>query len=334
VRLRSLAAAPLALLLLAVAAVPALAADPPADVVFDGTVTVVFVDVHVPLEGGSVTLISERQDLGEDGVLQELEGTIDASGSAVFSAVARPAEGAPPVTLRASAHLDETVVEDGCLTAWSYDGSSEADGALEVTMVLEVDAASSLVCEKILPGSIIGPDGDGFPVEAASVRLVVEGRDGVAGEFLIDEAGDFRVKVPMWDPALGARVTLKAVSPVTRTEPLPDDCEATFALVARYEWTLEDPFTMPDPVSVSAAEESVGSVCGPATATPRPTKTPGGAAPTEASGPSITLPPTDTPDGLGGAGSGGVGLVLTLVAVLATMIVALGSAVRISRRGS
>jgi hypothetical protein len=81
--------------------------DPPAGVVFDGTVTVSFVDDGGvgPLAGATVTLQAVRTGPADGGVIQdeviqELKGTTDAQGQLVLTKVARPdGADAPPIQL-------------------------------------------------------------------------------------------------------------------------------------------------------------------------------------------------------------------------------------------
>ena len=98
-RRRYAIAALLAALLATTLALPVLAADPPADVVLDGTVTVTFIDPEDdgPIADAHITLVARRPDLGEDSIIQTLTGQTDADGKAVLTSVARPDDGAPPV---------------------------------------------------------------------------------------------------------------------------------------------------------------------------------------------------------------------------------------------
>jgi hypothetical protein len=321
VRLRSIAVVPLALVWLLAAVVPALAADPPADVVFDGVVTVTFADPGVDggagLADAEITLDALRPDLGEDATIQTLSGTTRADGTVVFDGVARPDDGAPTVELRATAHLDRTVtLPDGCKEAQTYDGSATAEGGLETTIQIGVmSASSSITCESVLvSGTVLGPDGEPFEAAHATVRIT-HGGDTTEAGLEVASDGSFEIVVDGWDAATGdTMVDLRVTSPPTREVPGDDGCADTYALVASHHWDLSDPSTAPDPVIVTATEEVVGQVCQ-ATGTPAPTAV-------DTEGPGAPGHPSD------------LGLLAVLVVTAATMLVALGSAVRVSRRGS
>ena len=101
----------LATLFLAMSPGLAAAADLPPDVVADGTVTVVVSDPlasGAPLDAMTVTLSAVRPDLPGAPVIQELTGITDATATAVFSGVARPADGAPRDTNSDSRRASDT----------------------------------------------------------------------------------------------------------------------------------------------------------------------------------------------------------------------------------
>ena len=85
---------------------PALAADPPADVVLDGVVTIRFVDGvdGSPLAGAAVTIEASRPEIDIE-PFQTRSGETAADGSVAIDGVARAADGAAPVTLAISASL-------------------------------------------------------------------------------------------------------------------------------------------------------------------------------------------------------------------------------------
>jgi hypothetical protein len=331
-----MAVVPLAFVWLLATVVPVLAAEPPADVVLDGIVTVTFADPNVDdgagLAGAEITLDALRPDLGEDATIQTLSGTTGTDGTVVFEGVARPDDGAPAVELQATAHLERTVTQpDGCTEAQTYDGTAAAKGALVAAIEIGVmSASSSISCESIpVTGTVVGPDGQPFEVADASVRIAQGGHATEAGIEVAADGG-FAIVVDGWDASTGTTtVDLTVTSPPTREVPGDAGCTDTYALIASQHWELTDPSTAPDPVTVTATEEVVGQVCQ-ATGTPTPT--------VDTDGPSatahVTLPPTDTLVTPPSRRTSDLGLLAVLIGTAATMLVALGSAVRVSRRGS
>ena len=299
---------------------PALGAEPPGDVVFDGTVTVVVTDLSAGvLPDADVTLVARRPDLGADDVIQELAGTTDADGIVVFSGVARPADGAPAVTLDARAHLERPNECGGGTVV--YDGAANAPAALEVTIPIEVDAATSTCFAVPVRGTVLGADGEPFVVASAIATVTAPDGSTEAPEVTVGADGAFDFMVAGWsEGTLAVELTVTS-EPMTVDDPQ-TGCKQLVELVATATWELPGP-TLAPPASTLVAEPVVLSeACG-SQGTPEPP-----AAPT------ITLPPTDTFSAWNHphAGDGlAAGLFLLLVISLAATIAAER---RVSRRGS
>jgi hypothetical protein len=107
------------LLALLVAPAAVLAADPPADVVLDATVTVHHVDASDgAIAGATITVVSYRDP---ELPIQVLTATTDPEGVASLSGIARPADGAAPVLLDVRSDLlASTVDEAGCTETESW----------------------------------------------------------------------------------------------------------------------------------------------------------------------------------------------------------------------
>ena len=266
--LRLGAAASLLALCSVLGASVALAADPPADVVLDGTVTVTFADPTVDdgtgIAGASVTLEARRPDLGADVVIQTLDGTTDPAGQAVFDGVARPADGAPPVELAVTASVSRvTVTNEGCLQADDLEGSATAEGAASVEIGVGVGSASSSIdCSPlVVTGTVLDPDGQPFVVATATATLTTPDGDRDVSATVAHD-GTFRIDVPRWDPPTDATLELTVASAPTRTVDTGDGCGDTYALVAAHEWTLADPATVPDPSPSTRRRRSSGRCAG------------------------------------------------------------------------
>lgn len=299
---------------------PATAAEPPSDVVFDGTVTVIFTDVHAgALADADVTLVARRPDLGEDEVVQELTGTTDADGRAVFTGVARPDDGAPPVTLDARAHLERPNECGGGTIV--FDGSESAPAALEVTIPIEVDSATSACFAVPVRGTVL--DGEGEPFAVATAIATVTQPDGSIEEPEVTVGGDgaFGFMVNGWlEGTLAVELTVTG-EPTTVDDPQ-TGCKQLVELVATATWELPGPTQAPEPRALVAQPVVLSEACG-SQGTPEPP-----AAPT------ITLPPTDTfmaPDDPQAVEGLAAGLFLLLVISLAATIAAER---RVSPRGS
>ncbi len=310
----------LAVFALLLAASPAIAAEPPSDVVFDGTVTVIFTDVHAgALPDADVTLVARRPDLGEDEVVQELTGTTDADGRALFTGVARPDDGAPPVTLDARAHLERPNECGGGTVV--FDGTESAPAALEVTIPIEVDGAASSCFAVPVRGTVL--DGDGEPFAVATALASVTEPDGSIEEpeVTVDGDGAFGFMVNGWlEGTLVVALTVTG-EPITVDDPQ-TGCKQLVELVATATWELPGPTRAPEPRALVAEPVVLSEACG-SQGTPEPP-----AAPT------ITLPPTDifgAPNEPQAGDGVAAGLFLLLVISLSAAIAAER---RVSRRGS
>ena len=304
---------------------PALGAEPPADVVFDGTVTVVFTDHSAgALPDADVALVARRPDLGADDVIQELAGTTNADGVAVFSGVARPADGAPAVTLDARAHLERPNECGGGSVV--YDGAESAAAALEVTIQIEVDQSTSACFAVPILGTVV--DADGEPFEVATAIATVTEPDGSVDqpEVTVGPDGAFAFMVAGWSEGTLA-VTLIVTSEPMTVDDEQTGCKQLVELVATATWELPGPTQAPPARSLVAEPVVLSEACG-SQGTPAPPA------------PTITLPPTDAgPSASQAAAStwtpGGV-FATALAFVIAAIVAGLAavSANRISRRGS
>ena len=150
-----MAVVPLAFVWLLATVIPVLAAEPPADVVFDGIVTVTFADPNVDdgagLAGAEITLDALRPDLGEDATIQTLSGTTGTDGTVVFEGVARPGRRRPGRRVEAKAHLERTVTQpDGCMESpRPTRRNGAAKGALSGRIEIGVMSASSSISVRI-----------------------------------------------------------------------------------------------------------------------------------------------------------------------------------------
>ena len=231
---------------LLLSAVPAMAAEPPADVVFDGTVTVTFTDPAdggAGLAGATVELVALRPDLGDNEIVQELAGPTDAAGQVVFTGVARAEDGAPPVSLEASAHLDR---ENSCGGTERLSGNATAAGGLEVTIAVEVEGITSGCTTLPVRGTVLDQDGDPFAVESAAATVTFPDGTVVEPRVTVDPDGAFQFSVRGWAGGEPATAEL-SVSSATTTRQDPDDpgCEQLVALVAADTWALPSPTEAP-----------------------------------------------------------------------------------------
>ncbi|MEJ7695471.1 MAG: hypothetical protein WKF78_02170 [Candidatus Limnocylindrales bacterium] len=326
---------------------PVLAVDPPAGVLFDGTVTVSFVDSSDggvgPLAGATVTMQAVRTGPADGGVIQddliqELKGTTDAQGKLVLTEVARPdGADAPPFQLQVIASLERTVEgENGCVNSFSYFGSGDAPAAADVTIELLVGATSSEECPSLsIAGRALDADGQPFPVVSAEASITdADGRrvlEPVPGG---PRTVGSRSPLPSWsDISARIDVSVTIIGPKIETTTDAEGCVVTTSIVARGAWQLSDP-EPPAPVTLTAKPEITSTVCG-TTGTPEPVEKDGGPkSPGAEDGPRVTLPPTDragilspTTDGTGG---NVVGLALL---ILFSTVAAASAVVPLSRRG-
>ena len=305
---------------LLLSATSAMAAEPPADVVFDGTVTVIFTDLHAgALPGADVTLVARRPDLGEDDGIQELAGTTDADGVAIFSGVARPDDGAPPVTLDARAHLERPNECGGGTVV--FDGTASAPAALEVTIPIETDQALSACFAVPVRGTVLDADGEPFPVATAIATVTAPNGSIDEPEVTVEGNGAFGFMVDGWlEGTLLVELTVTG-EPMTVDDPK-TGCKQLVELVATATWELPGPTRAPEPRALVAEPVVLSEACG-SQGTPEPP-----------AAPRITLPPTDTPiarDDPQAAQGLAAGLFILLLISLAATIAAER---RVSRRGS
>jgi len=330
------------------AAVPPVAAEPPADILFDGVVTVIFDDPEIDpdgIEGADVTLAVV--DLAApDVVLQEEHGTTDSSGIASFTEVARPTDPAVELLLRATVVRDRSFLDsDGCTVNEHLEGFADAAADLEVVIDVGVYDEIERACPPppesfILEGTAVDPDG--APLVIVIGEAILDGSDGrQALAIETSNEGAFRVTVPgATGPDVERTLKVRLFGPESRTvvdEPEPG-CITTYAFVGQATWTLIGD-ERPEPTAIIAAEEMVGAVCGvvqpprPPVApnpTPRPPVAPDPTEPPAA--PDTTLPPSDAED-LPATDSGGSPAAAFLL-LLAVGLSAAVAARRFSRRGS
>jgi hypothetical protein len=303
---------------------PVLAADPPADVVLDGVVTVTFVaegSDPVPLADATVSLEASRPTI-EPVPFQTLTATTDADGRAEFSGVARGAEGADPVSLAVTATLTRA---NDCGGSETFDGATTVDAAAEVTVELVGSAASSCVAFPII-GLVIGADGEPFAVAEAAATITYP--DSEAQTVAVDVAADgsFAILLRGWAGGGSTEVQLLVLGE-TRQVPGDDGCTDVVADIADVAWTLDAP-QAPDPSLVLASPTVVGSVCDGGLGTPAPE-----APAPQAPAPVVTLPPTDALPGDPAASATRDPAGATLL-VLGILALAAAGGWRLSRRGS
>ena len=353
------------LALLAIVA-PAVAAEPPADVAFDGVVSVIFHDPEYDngngIDGADVTLIVV--DVAAPGVvLQEAHGSTDAAGVASFTDVARPTDPAVELELQATAARDRTFIDpEGCTVNEHLGGSASAPAGLEVTIDVEVidqqdeptcpppsetppsqppSEAPSLSPPIIVEGTAVEPDGDPLDIDVADAKL--SGADGIV-TLAVETPGDgvFRVEVPAAaDPSVERTLTLVLIGPEVRMFVDEEGCRWHVFLVVRNTWTLVGDVA-PEPTTLVAAEELLQGECGNvqppgSPIPPEPTTESGNISHPRAPGapninaPAATLPPSDTATDLAAeAGALPAALLMLLTMSLATAL----AARRFSRRGS
>lgn len=317
-----------------------IAADPPAGVAFDGSVTVIFRDPAYfdgqGMAGATIALEASRADLPAPGIIQTLDGQTGPDGTLVLGGVARPdGDGAAPITLRVRAHLDTTVTRsDGCTEAFSLDGLATADAAPTVIIELGVaGGSSSIECPTVvIAGRVVDEAGQPFEAVSADATITIGGETS-SSAVAVAADGAFRFELPSFTASSApVQVSLIVIGPPTGTVTNPDGCLDTSALVARSTWTLDAPVS-PSARTLGARSELVSSVCD-VVGTPRPTQPAHAPRPTHA--PRHTLPPTD----LAAAGAnGGTGpdngsdlTASTGSALLALLVVLLSAATTIARR--
>jgi hypothetical protein len=285
------------LALLTIGPVAALAADLPADVVADATVTVVVSDPDdsgAPLEGMTVTLSALRLDLAEP-IIQVSTGMTDAAGVAVFEGVARPVDGAPPVALDARAAIE--VPTDCGSQRWSGWGMGVAASTVELPVV--IDEGSTSCVARSIAGFVLDAGGQPFPVASAMAAITVA---NVTTEtpVAVGDDGAFAIRV---DSPLDASVRLTVESTITE---VPGEPGCVLRVVERADssWDLPAGASVPRQ-DVIARRSVLATVCS-TTGTPAPEAP----APTAGvpQGPALTLPPSDVDAGASRTGAVGTGV--------------------------
>ncbi len=276
-RRRSAIAALLAALLATILALPVLAADPPADVVLDGTVTVTFIDPQDdgPIADADITLVARRPDLGEDSIIQTLTGQTDADGTAVLTGVARPDDGAPPVDLTATAYREEP---NSCGGVEAAGGTADAAGALEVAIEIVAGFTSSCVSAPVV-GTVLDSDGEPFLAAFAEAAIDYPGIGAETEAVEVDENGDFSFLIHGWPGQGPASVEVTVIGEETTVSNPDTGCEERVALNASGSWEIASVQQVGAGVALVAEPVVLEEVCG-TQGTP--------------AAPQITLPPTDT----------------------------------------
>jgi hypothetical protein len=290
----------------------AFAADLPADVVTDGTVTVVVSDPQAsgaPLEGVTVILTAQRPDLVDDPVIQELTGLTGADGHVVFDGVARPADGAPPVILDAQAAVE--IPTDCGSQRWT--GAGTALAAATVDLPVAIDAGDASCVARVIEGVVL--DAEGSPMLVASAIAVIAS-DGAPTETQAVEVGPDGAFAIVLEAVGDVTVGLTVESPVM-TVPGAPGCVLQVVERAVADWDLPAGASVPEQIVV-AERVVLASTCG-TTGTPGP------------DAPALTLPPTDGSIGTMAVGPSPMGLVL---AVLGSLLVAAGVTAEVRRRRS
>jgi hypothetical protein len=308
----------LALIALLLSAVPAIAAEPPADIVFDGVVTVTFTDPHEGiLAGADVALIASRPDLGDDATIQELGGQTDADGRIIFTGVARPAEGAPPIVVDAIAVLERP---NGCGGSIRFVGGATSEAAVEVTIAIEAEGVTSACRAFPVRGTVLDPDGEPFAVASAIATVTYPDGETESPEVTVESDGAFSFMARGWLGDGVASATLEVSGEATTIDDPDTGCEQLVAFVATDTWELQSSTEEPPPRDIVAERVVLSEACG-SLGTPAPPAPP-----------TVTLPPTDTKDSGGAQGGDGLGAVLMLVAIGLSAVAAARR--RVSPRGS
>jgi len=313
----------------------------PPGIVADGVVLVTVVGgaTAIPLPSLNLTLSATAGGVP----FQSLAATTDDDGRATFEGVGRPTANAE-VTLAAAVADSTMTLVDGCAVTHHWSGSGREPGAAgTVAIVVPAGLATTIACappgpdSPVLTGAIRDASGDAVPV--ATAWLAMTRSDGARwiGRIEPGANGSFATRLQAWgsddDPAT-LEIRVQGAPTATRTA---GDCIHTDGPVGRVslDVALEGGFD-PDPVTVVAEIGERSSVCGIAAApapgggstgagTPTPGGSPAAGALSPASGPSITLPPTDAADALGRAVH--EPLLPALVAVLGALALAVGWAV-------
>ena len=153
----------------------ALAADPTADVVADGVVTVTWIDPDDgPIAGASIEISYYHE--GDENRESLPAATTDSDGAVVIPAVPRPAEGALPLLLDIRGELATATVDDaGCTTleGWQAESTGVA-AALAVDVVLSSSTKSiSVTCPEPTPTpDVVDPTPPPDPTETPGAAVL------------------------------------------------------------------------------------------------------------------------------------------------------------------
>jgi LPXTG-motif cell wall-anchored protein len=296
-----------------------LGAELPPDVVTDGTVTITVSDpaaAGAPLDAMTVTLTALRADLGADPIIQQLAGPTDGNGVVVFTGVARPADGAPPVSLAVEAVAEQP---NTCGGTDRWTGEATGVGGLVVDIDLAITSGTSSCAGRTIGGRVVDAAGDPFPVASAEARIEVDGSDVEVRPVPVDANGDF-VIVLDGSPGMATTVTLLVLGEVATVSGPGPDCERKVMEVAEAAWDLPPMAPPPEPVTVVSEQVVLTEVCG-SSGTPGP------------DAPGVTLPPTDAgPAGSGSADAGSTGAAGALMIVAGLAMLAAGGVVWRRRR--
>ncbi|HVL54123.1 MAG TPA: hypothetical protein VM344_07650, partial [Vitreimonas sp.] len=229
---------PLAVIALGlIVAVPVAAAEPPAGVVLDGTLSVDFrepspdggVTPGAPVAGADVEVIAYVNDFPETNPIQVLTAQTDETGTAEFSGVARPEADGPAVHLNVNALQElERYDDNGCLIVETRFGNvSDIVSLPSEPVEVEAAAASSIVCRSIA-GRIVDARGVAHRAnpDLSSISIVMpDGGGAMSFPLLIDADGTFHQALPAWGTDDNrAEVTIQFLSAETGRTPFGDDC--------------------------------------------------------------------------------------------------------------
>jgi hypothetical protein len=305
------------LAMLTLGALPGTAAafDLPPDAVADGTVTVVVSDPlssGAPLGAMTVTLTAIRTDLPGEPIIQQLIEPADAGGTAMFTGVARPADGAPPVDIEVAA-VAEQPNDCGGTDRWT--GNAAGSGGLAVEIALAISSGTSSCAGRTIAGRVVDAAGEPFQVASAEAIIDVEGMGTDVQPVAVDPEGGFVILLE-GDPDAATSVSLLVLGQVTRETGTDPDCELEVMEVAEATWDLPPFAPLPEPLTIVSERVVLTEVCG-TLGTP---------------GPAVTLPPTDA-DVAGMAGvADAPGAVGTLMALAGIALLALAAVLWHRRR--
>lgn len=307
-----------ALLATLLVAVPSLtfAAELPPDAVADATVTVTVSDPEAtgaPLSDAGVSLTATRPDLGPGAVIQELTGTTDAAGVATFTGVARPADGAPPITL--DVQVQQAQPND-CGGEMTWSGFATAPSAPTVEILAPLDAGASSCRAFPVSGRVVDATGAPFAVASATATLTVPGAAPTAGDVSIGPDGTFSIIVNGWSDDAPATLALAVEGVATEVPDPASTCSLRVTWRATSAWTLAAGEDAPPARTVHAERIVLGQVCA-SIGTSRP-----------------TLPPTDALAATPVAHDSGAAVPLALLLFAAMAAVTVGTRRILSRRGS